>query len=302
MLLKNGVTQPPRRVEAGRNFLLLGITLGAFAMLFMVYNVYRGFTSQVYYSDYSLPDSIRAADQAFTDVIFATILFLSISVGIPATHYFRNKGRRTLAPDAFAELDRLPDRRPVLFLRPFSRGPSNLPLYKVFEVGDWFELAVVQELRKNWPVIAIGKPGERLPPMGAGRFYVPDIHWEETVSWFLSECQLVMLVYGTTPGLLSELRMIVDQGLPSKLVLCIPEGGISTRKNRKAWRLFKEKTGNIFPKPLPDSPSRALFMRFDATWNPVIVVPSSRRGFLGSRAVRAALRTVLANAAELDRP
>jgi hypothetical protein len=60
---------------------------------------------------------------------------------------------------------------------------------------------------------------------------VPNLQWQETVLWFRSECQLILLVYSGTQGVLWELSSIVERLDPSKLIICITgEGKISLKK------------------------------------------------------------------------
>ena len=51
------------------------------------------------------------------------------------------------------------------------------------------------------PVIAIGKPGERLPQLGAARLYVDDDHWRDTIDDLMAESALVVVRAGDTPNL-----------------------------------------------------------------------------------------------------
>jgi hypothetical protein len=77
---------------------------------------------------------------------------------------------------------------PVVYLRSFyvdqgfSRRPR--PVGRPFSVRTEEE-QLAKALREIGPVVAIGKPGERLPRLGANRIYVRDEDWQEQVlSWF----------------------------------------------------------------------------------------------------------------------
>jgi hypothetical protein len=47
------------------------------------------------------------------------------------------------------------------------------------------------------PVVAIGRPGEKVPPLGAARLYVGD-NWKQVVQDYMRKSQLVLMVAGTT--------------------------------------------------------------------------------------------------------
>jgi hypothetical protein len=51
-------------------------------------------------------------------------------------------------------------------------------------------------MSKIGPFVAIGRPGERLPQLGAIRLYVADPEWQEMVTRLMSEAALVVLRAG----------------------------------------------------------------------------------------------------------
>jgi hypothetical protein len=79
-------------------------------------------------------------------------------------------------------------RAPVVYLRSFhvdkrlSRRP--LAIGRVL-ASRTEEEQLVEALRESGPVVAMGRPGERLPRLGAQRVYVEDADWRQQVlSWF----------------------------------------------------------------------------------------------------------------------
>ena len=90
-----------------------------------------------------------------------------------------NRGRRQSAL-RLREIRRLDARPPVILLRSFD--DDDLPLEKRYHFF-WFlftaretltlESFVVDHIWRLGPVIAIGKPGEQLSPLGAAREYIP---------------------------------------------------------------------------------------------------------------------------------
>ena len=129
-------------------------------------------------------------------------------------------------------------RAPVLYLRSFEVDPHVLVtapsqaakaaslLSYAASVSPEQELAFI--LDRVGPVIAIGKPGERLPELGAARRYVADDRWRDVVHAMMREAALVVIRAGETQNLWWEIEqalticarrrvVIVALGLPGSL-------------------------------------------------------------------------------------
>jgi len=138
---------------------------------------------------------------------------------------------------------RAADRRPpVLFLRSFA--DDNLPLERSFRLFRsllreqlTFEEFVVDRLWTLGPVIAIGKPEEKLSPVGAAREYVHGPNWQERVQSVLDECSWVVVVLGDSAGLLWEYQQIQQRGLDERFVLVVPPLPPTAVMNR--WKAFQ---------------------------------------------------------------
>ena len=61
------------------------------------------------------------------------------------------------------------------------------------------------------PVVAIGKPGEPLPELGAARLYVADDQWQAKVIELMGKAALVVIRLGASPGLLWEIEQSLAQ-------------------------------------------------------------------------------------------
>ena len=57
-------------------------------------------------------------------------------------------------------------------------------------------------------MIAIGKPGEALAPLGAARDYVGDDIWQHEVKRRMRDATLIVLMLGTSEGLAWELLRV----------------------------------------------------------------------------------------------
>jgi hypothetical protein len=89
-------------------------------------------------------------------------------------------------------------RAPVLYLRSFhvdkSLARRPFGILRVVSVCTEEE-QLVKALREIGPVVAIGKPGERLPRLGAQRIYVEHADWQEQIrSWFARAALVVIQV------------------------------------------------------------------------------------------------------------
>jgi hypothetical protein len=210
--------------------------------------------------------------------ILLIIFLFCLTLAMILKQSFEANARRVLVPDAFAELDRLPDRRPILFLRSFRRDLNDTGIRSWFfpPHGDSFEMIVTNMMREFGPVICIGKPGEDPPPVGSGRLYIYEEKWQQTVVEVLDVCQFVLLVHGSTTGLLFEVQQIVERVDPSKVIICVPHSRRRIASRLIIWEHFRTLTQNIFPRGLPTELGDALFVRFDSSWRPIIVESASR--------------------------
>jgi hypothetical protein len=99
------------------------------------------------------------------------------------------------------------DRRPpLLLLRAFRDDFYELPpVTRPFRhdpiITRTFEEYLHKKLSRCGPVIAIGRPGEKIPPLGAPRFWVPDDKWKAVIRELLGEAQYVLMIMGNLAGL-----------------------------------------------------------------------------------------------------
>lgn len=83
----------------------------------------------------------------------------------------------------------------------------------VFPVGRLrFEEHLTRLLQTSGRVVAIGRPGERLPELGAVRTYWPDSEWQDQVRLTASRARAVVLVAGASDGLAWELSHLREWG------------------------------------------------------------------------------------------
>lgn len=195
-------------------------------------------------------------------------------------NYFLRQAWQSGARSAEDELRQLGSRRPILYLRSFALDkrlgrPTWMERYLGARPFANTEQRLTASLKKLGPVIAIGRPGEKLPPLGAARFYVADDRWQQKVDDVQKVAQIVLWATGTTAGLKWEIEHLVQNTKPRRLIVWAHPHllGLSEAKREEEWTKFRESLGQVFPKPLPDKLGSARFFVFDNDWNPTPVAP-----------------------------
>ena len=226
-----------------------------------------------------------------------TIIWVVLVVGILARvrNHFLRETWRAYARSAQDELRRPACRHPVLYLRSFALDTKlatpSLPelLLGLVPLAD-AEQTLTREMRKVGPVIAIGRPGEALPALGAARFYVSHERWKEKVADVVRVAELVVWATGVTEGLRWEISHLIESLPPEKLVLWAHPHllRVGEAEREAEWKRFREMLGGLFPRPLPERLGSTRFFYFTPQHEPVAVGPSLFRN-----AQRSALRKLL---------
>jgi pSer/pThr/pTyr-binding forkhead associated (FHA) protein len=115
------------------------------------------------------------------------------------------------------------------------------------------------------PVIAIGKPGERLSTPGSARMYVDDDHWQQAILTELNRAQAVVIQPGTSAGVHWELEQIRARVEPYRVLLCL----VSYWNDPQAYEDLAALLGRIFrvevPRVVPYL-DRPCFLYFERGW------------------------------------
>ncbi len=143
------------------------------------------------------------------------------------------RSRQYGALDADQAMARDP-RPPVLYLRSFADDGAAL----MGEQSSWMRLGasltalVTPEQEMAYildvvgPVVAIGKPGEPLPELGAARLYVSDDRWQAKVQELMRVAGLVVVRLGASPGLLWEIEQALAHLPRQRLVFALLGGSV----------------------------------------------------------------------------
>jgi hypothetical protein len=164
-------------------------------------------------------------------------------------------GRRLRADDAFKVLER--DLRPaILYLRSFSADHIEYNNHKFTSSEE----NLAKLLGRIGPVIAMGRPGERLPRAGAARLYVHERRWQTVADQLIKRSGLVVLVGGNSPGLLWEMERLRDLVSPRRILIYNPPFG---------QKHFEKHVQEIFHVALPPKHRAARLICFDENWQPI---------------------------------
>src|SRR5205823_5979620 len=135
--------------------------------------------------------------------------------------------------------------------------------------GMTAEERMVDEFRKNGPVIAIGRPGERLAGTGAARAYVGHDEWQAVVIDLIARASLVVVRLGTGDGLSWEIDTVLKGVHWRRILFQLPEGGLFGRKKRAAYQSFRERSAGLIGSALPARCRAVRFIAFDESGNPL---------------------------------
>jgi hypothetical protein len=196
----------------------------------------------------------------------------------------RSLGQRLKAP-VWDEVVSTDHRPPILLLRSFSDdkprvvgtrqadGGGGLPagLEGIRNESVTFEQVVAETLGAYGPVVAIGRPGEILPPRGAARG-LPYGKWQDTIEQTLAGCHLVVVVLGrlkliegpaglVEDGLTWELRRVFALE-PAKLMIVVPP--VRDEEAAERWGIFRRVAGD----KMPPYRGRELVLTFSPRWEP----------------------------------
>lgn len=123
-------------------------------------------------------------------------------------------------------------RQPVLYLRSFADDETAARVDDGAPVNlHSREEQLAGALSAFGPVIAVGRPGEPLPHLGAARFYLPPDDWQPVVLRLMELSQLIVLGLGLGEGLWWEVGQARATQPARKLVLLAPGGlpGVAER-------------------------------------------------------------------------
>ena len=205
---------------------------------------------------------------------FAAVVWLAATI--------TNLGRR-FAATAIAEMRQVDRRKPLFLIRSFRDDMTTIarPLsWRAFLGGFQMRLTleetVVNALWRFGPVITIGRPGDRLRPLGAAREYLGEDEWRPRVHEYLTESQALVTILGATLNLTWEYERVAEHKLAGRLMAIVPP--VAPGDIAKRWANF---TAAIAPAhaaalPAPALGHEVLAVSFRGGNSPVFVVSKYR--------------------------
>nr|WNW40447.1 transferase [Streptomyces sp. Li-HN-5-13] len=148
---------------------------------------------------------------------------VAMGAGVLLLRWARPRAARSAARALLAD-----GRAPVLYLRSFAddatsaRADDSGMAVNVHTREEEFAAA----LGAFGPMIAVGRPGEPLPLLGAARFYLPLDDWKPTVLQLMAASRLIVLRLGAGDGLWWEVGQAMATQPARKLVL-LAEGDLA---------------------------------------------------------------------------
>ncbi|MDB4988743.1 MAG: transferase [Myxococcaceae bacterium] len=147
------------------------------------------------------------------------------------------------------------DKRPyILFLRSFRDDRNNalslgalIGITTAFGQGQAFQRReeMLQTIfAKVGPLIAIGKPGERFPSLGAARKYLTRDDWQEEVLELARGALLVIIALGPSAGVWWEVDAILDLRPARPILFGLPRY-YSPKRRRECYQQLRARLATL---------------------------------------------------------
>jgi hypothetical protein len=235
-----GISTPPRKVRRATRvtrvtiaavcaFMLEGFMLTAY--MWPLTPLYLLVAHEPHHGEYEQYQEEFSLSLEFVRGAVLILFIMAWCWGIfSLTRILRRYARRHSLVSAAAAMLADP-RKPVVFLRSFSDDQislSNAKMRRLLRFVDpggvvgTLEELLVSEYADAGPVIAIGKPSDDLPPLGAARRYCQGTEWQEIVRSLMQASALIVVGVGRSAGLAWEIATIRAASLLTKTVFVFP--------------------------------------------------------------------------------
>lgn len=172
--------------------------------------------------------------------------------------------------------------RPVLLLRSFEddrailwKGDAASRKMNPLNYLNTIESTISEVFLLVAPVVAVGKPGEKLPPSGAARVWLSDNEWQTWVTDLIQWSKRIVMILGDPKGqdgLAWEIGQIFSLAAPQKIVIVIPphldEDTIANRWNKYC---------SISPGRMPPYQADALAIHYSPDWQGYVTIVKDYR-------------------------
>lgn len=137
------------------------------------------------------------------------------------------------------------ERRPILFLRPFALdalpvSPIGEEWYAPFHPLAWLDKRTFEEhlttiFQDLGPVIAIGRPGEEVSPLGAARVYADEASWQALVLDCATRSEFVIIEVDAAPGVVWEISEVSRLIGLQRILVILPPGEDMYEERSAEW-------------------------------------------------------------------
>ncbi|MEK6299989.1 MAG: hypothetical protein AABO41_04650 [Acidobacteriota bacterium] len=161
-------------------------------------------------------------------------------------------------------------RPPLLYLRSFLYElPNNFSRLDL----KTEEQMVASVLRDLGPVVAVGQPGETLPPFsGMLMVQFDGSVWKEEVLKLMLKAQLIVINPGLGENLKWEISTARRGCAPEKLIVPLRTlQSLDPRTRKREWTQFRKVLESSLGVSMPDDIRTAAFLHFEADWSPRFV-------------------------------
>lgn len=167
-------------------------------------------------------------------------------------------------------------RRPVLYLRSFDIDDEVGASWKVqlvrfvpvtvFSVRS--ETSLVRQLKRVGPVVALGRPDEKIPRLGALRYYASDDEWQDVIHRLMETAQLIVFKPGKSLSLFWEFGEVMTRPAFIPFLICAHggEGPLS----ELAYYTFAERFERTFGIHIPSEGAKGVLAFYSNHDRPVV--------------------------------
>jgi hypothetical protein len=211
-------------------------------------------------------------------------------IALAAWSYRRAKRHLVVSASELRARDMRP---PVLLLRSF--GDDMIGIVQEYELSIFrrpshsFEEVLTEHLWDYGPVIAIGRPGEAIPPLGAAREYIDSQAWQARVEELSSSSSMVVLILGRTQGVLWEIQKLVASNLLARTLIIFPP--IQGDELRNRWTTVSRECGTATASEVIPIDTTLLILP-SGNGEPLCVTGKRRRSYYYREALRVATETL----------
>jgi hypothetical protein len=128
---------------------------------------------------------------------------------------------------------------PIVYLRAFKDDSGLSSLDGLHTVEERIVLALMSAKKR---VVALGKPGEKLPPIGAERFYVDDDVWQSTISNWIDNCHAVVMIASVTDATGWEIEEVFRANRQDRFLILF----VKTKRTARGKRTLSEMNANDY--------------------------------------------------------